>query len=121
MIKIDKILKKITSLSTIFLVFLVFSSCSTSTIEEVVITDPVTFDEDVNIIIINNCLPCHAGTFPSGGVNLEGYTNVRNATENGNLLTSINSVSNPMPQSGLMPPALIAIIEQWAIDGYLEN
>jgi len=97
------------------------SSCSSATIEEVVITDPVTFDADVNIIITDNCLPCHAGTYPAGGVNLEGYVNVRSATENGNLIESINSLSNPMPQNGLMPPALIATIEQWAIDGYLEN
>ena len=103
------------------IITMTLSSCSTATIEEVVITDSVTFDADVNIIITNNCLPCHAGTFAAGGVNLEGYTNVRNATENGNLLMSINSVSNPMPQSGLMAPTLIATIEQWAIDGYLEN
>lgn len=121
LINTEKILKKFTSLSITLLVVLVFSNCSTSTIEEVEITDPVTFDDDVKIIISNNCLPCHAGTFPAGGVNLEGYINVRDATENGNLLTSINSVSNPMPQNGLMPPALIATIEQWATDGYIEN
>ena len=90
--------KKNLLLGTIFLVFS-FSSCSIS----------------------NNCLPCHAGTFASAGLNLEGYANVRSATENGNLLARINSVSNPMPQNGQMAPVLIATLEQWAIDGYIEN
>ena len=100
---------------------LCLSSCSTATIEEIIITEPVTYNADVSIIITNNCLPCHAGGFPAAGLNLEGYTNVRSSTENGNLLSRINNVSNPMPQSGLMAPDLIATIEQWAEDGFIEN
>lgn len=105
----------------ILLVAFFLTSCSEAVIEEVVITQPVTFNADVAPIISNNCLPCHAGSSPSAGLNLEGYTNVRNATQNGNVLTRINSASNPMPQSGQMAPALIATIEKWAADGYLEN
>jgi hypothetical protein len=97
------------------------SSCSTSTIEEVVITETITYTGSVRTIVSNNCLPCHGGTNPSGGLNLETYAGVRNAAENGNLINRINSASSPMPQSGLMAPALIATIEQWAADGYLEN
>tara|TARA_B100000795_G_C22768380_1_gene426748 strand:+ start:268 stop:612 length:345 start_codon:yes stop_codon:yes gene_type:complete len=114
-------MKKIyTLLRAMFIVFYL-SSCSTATIEKVVITELVTFDTDVSIIISNNCLPCHAGTFAAAGLNLEGYTNVRTSTESGNLLARINSVSNPMPQNGQMAPVLIATLEQWAIDGYIEN
>lgn len=98
-----------------------FFSCSTATIEEVIITEPITYDADVSVIISNNCLPCHAGGFPAAGLNLEAYTNVRASTENGNLLSRITNVSNPMPQSGLMAPDLIATIEQWAEDGFIEN
>ena len=75
-------------LSSLILV-LSLSSCSSATIEEVIITEPVTYDTDVSIIISNNCLPCHAGGFPAAGLNLEGYSNVRSSTENGNLLSSI--------------------------------
>ena len=107
-------------LSSLILV-LSLSSCSTATIEEVIITEPVTYNADVSIIISNNCLPCHAGTFASAGLNLGGYLNVRSSTENGNLLSRITNVSNPMPQSGLMAPDLIATIEQWAEDGFIEN
>jgi hypothetical protein len=112
--------QKYLTLVYIFLLFS-FSSCSTATIEEVIITEPVTYNVDISIIITNNCLPCHAGGFPAAGLNLEGYTNVRTSTENGNLLARINNVSNPMPQSGLMAPDLIATIEQWAEDGFIEN
>jgi len=106
-----------------FILFLSFimTSCSEAVIEEVIITETVTYTDDVAPIISNNCLPCHAGSSPSAGLNLESFTNVRSATQNGNLLARINSASNPMPQSGQMAPALIATIEQWAIDGYLEN
>ena len=107
-------------LGAIFLLFS-FCSCTTAVIEEVIITEAITYNANVSIIITNNCLPCHAGGFPAAGLNLEGYTNVRSSTENGNLLNRINNVSNPMPQSGLMAPDLIATIEQWAEDGFIEN
>lgn len=108
-------------LAFILFLSLIMTSCSESVIEEVIITEPVNYTSDVAPIISNNCLPCHAGSSPSAGLNLETYTNVRNATQNGNLLARINSASNPMPQSGQMAPALIATIEQWATDGYVEN
>lgn len=114
-------MKKVSLLFLIIAVSLSISSCSTSTIEEVVITDPITYDANVSTIISNNCLPCHGGTTPSAGLNLETYASVRNATENGNVLARINSASNPMPIGGQMPPVLIATIEEWANQGYLEN
>lgn len=114
-------MKKINLLFLIIAISLTMSSCSTSTIEEVIITDPITYTANVSTIISNNCLPCHAGSTASAGLNLETYASVRNATENGNLLNRINSASSPMPQGGQMPPVLIATIEEWANQGYLEN
>ena len=114
-------MKQKTLLLGFIILLFTFFSCSTATIEEVIITEPITYDADVSVIITNNCLPCHAGGFPAAGLNLEGYTNVRSSTENGNLLSRINSISNPMPQSGPMSPDLIATIEQWAEDGFIEN
>lgn len=114
-------MKKINLLFFVITASFTMASCSTSTIEEVVITDPITYNANVSTIISNNCLPCHGGTNPSAGLNLETYASVRNATENGNVLTRINSASNPMPLGGQMPPALIATIEEWANQGYLEN
>ena len=105
----------------LFATVFIMIGCSTSTIEEVEITEPVAYNPDVRTIVSNNCLPCHAAPTPAAGLNLENYINVRNSTENGNLLNRINNASNPMPPSGQMPPALIAMIEQWAEEGYVEN
>jgi len=112
-------MKKLFALS--LLLSITMSSCSDAVIEEVVIVNAVTYNTDVRTIISNNCLPCHAGSSPSAGLNLETYANVKAAAENGNLLTRINSASNPMPQGGQMSPTLIATIEKWAADGYIEN
>ena len=114
-------MNKTTLLLGVMCLIFSFSSCSTAAIEKAIITEPVTYDMDVSVIISNNCLPCHAGAFAAGSLNLEGYANVRTAAENRNLLARINSVSNPMPQNGQMAPVLIATLEQWAIDGYIEN
>jgi len=115
-------MKKINLIITAFALSCLLFGCSTATIEEVEEIDGlVTYTTDVRPIISNNCLPCHAGSTPSAGLNLETFVNVRNATQNGNVLVRINSSSNPMPQGGQMAPALIATIEQWAADGYLEN
>ena len=112
-------MKKLNFLILIFA--FVISSCSTTVIDEVVITGPITYTADVSAIISNNCLPCHAGTAPSAGLNLETFTGVQNSTENGNLLVWINDSSNPMPTSGLMAIELRETIKEWATQGYLEN
>ena len=66
-------MKQKTLLLGFIILLFTFFSCSTATIEEVIITEPITFDADVSVIITNNCLPCHAGGFPAAGLNLEGY------------------------------------------------
>jgi len=114
-------MKKLNFLVQIIAFAISITSCSTTVIEEVVILGPVTYTTNVSAIIRNNCLPCHAGTSPSAGLNLETFEGVQNSTENGNLLARINSVSNPMPSSGKMSDILINTIEEWAIQGYLEN
>ncbi len=114
-------MKKLNLFFLIVAISLSLSSCSTSVIEEVIITAPITYNADVSTIISNNCLPCHAGTAPSAGLNLETYLGVRGAAEGGNLLNRINNASNPMPVGGQMPAALIATIEAWAEQGYIEN
>ena len=114
-------MKKSFVLGLLFIGVFTISSCSEETIQEVEFAETITYNGNVRAIISNNCLPCHAGATPAAGLNLETFTNVRNATENGNLIARINNAANPMPVGGLMPPALIATIEQWATDGFIEN
>ncbi|WP_430412355.1 c-type cytochrome [Kordia sp.] len=115
----------------IFLIFtgtvLLLYNCTTNTIDEGDITDlppieeTVTYDDDVLPIITNNCIFCHSGPNANAGLDLSTYANVRGAAEQGNLVNRINNGSNPMPPTGILPPETRQIIDQWIVDGYLEN
>lgn len=109
----------------LFLSILIFS-CTKSSTETTPATPPInsdeiTYDSNVEPIISRECKGCHSGSSPSGNLKLETYSQVRSSTENGNLLNRINNVSNPMPQSGLMPLADRNIILDWSNNNYLEN
>jgi hypothetical protein len=84
---------------------------------------PRTYNNDVKPIIDANCTVCHNpnGAFPS--ILLTTYAEVRNATENGELLPSIKHepTAVPMPSGGNKLSALdIAKIECWVSKGYPE-
>lgn len=117
--------RKLTLLSVFLIVLL--SNCTTNTIDEgdvenlPPIVEVVTYDDDVEAIITANCVSCHSGPNANAGLQLTNYTNVRAAAEQGNLLNRINNAANPMPQQGLLPLETRQIIDQWAIDGFLEN
>lgn len=97
------------------------TQCSTSVIEEVVIAETITYTKDVKTIIDNNCVSCHNATDLVAGLDISSFATLQSATENGNVIARINDASSPMPQSGLMDATLIATIEKWVDDGYLEN
>lgn len=101
-------------------IFYIVLSCESSTYEEIsgVVTNP-TYKANVKVIIDNNCLDCHsavAGQYPT----METYSQVRAATENGDLICRIDdqSCGSVMPQSGRMPQTNIDIIKKWADNGY---
>lgn len=99
----------------------ILSNCTTAFIDEGETTTPVgevTYTNDVSAIMFNYCLTCHGTTTPSAGLSLTTYDQVRNAAENGRLLTYIEDSANPMPPSGLMPAAERAKIAKWVADGY---
>ena len=118
--------RKLTLLS-VSLMAVVFYNCTTNTIDEGSIEDlppiveTVTYEDDVQAIIVTNCVTCHSGPNANAGLQLTSYVNVRAAAEQGNLLNRINNGSNPMPPSGLLPPETRQIIDQWVADGYLQN
>ncbi len=104
-----------------------FYNCTTNTVDEGDVTDlppiveTVTYEGDVQAIIVTNCVNCHSGPNANAGLQLTSYANVRAAAEQGNLLNRINNASNPMPPSGQLPPEIRQIIDQWVADGYLQN
>lgn len=82
----------------------------------------VTYDADIKAIFTTNCTAsCHNGPVPIGGIDLSGYNNTRNQTENGSVLARINDSGSPMPPSGLMTGLQRQMVQKWADDGYPEN
>ena len=111
------------------LVFILFS-CTNASESDLIDTQPIpvqtTYDNDVKIIIDNNCLSCHIQPPVNGAtIPLLIYSNVKNAVENSNLIGRISAQagdSGAMPFGGLrLPQHLIDIIIAWEADGLLEN
>ncbi len=102
-----------------------FSACTKAIILEGEAPAPITrvikYDQDVQIIMYNHCVTCHAGTAASASLDLTNYQNVRASSENGNLLERIENTSDPMPPSGLLSAEDRQIIAKWAADGFPEN
>ncbi len=88
------------------------------------ILDPeeVTYEADVRPILESICLNCHTDPPINGApMPLTTFDAVRNAVENRGLLTRINSISNPMPPSGLLPETSREIFQEWVDQGFIEN
>jgi hypothetical protein len=85
----------------------------------------ITFSSTVNSILINNgCIGCHGGTFPSGNISLQGYTQVKRKVDDGTLWGAINHLPgfSPMPQGGnKMNSCDISRIKAWIDAGSPNN
>ena len=82
------------------------------------------FSAEVLPLINAKCRSCHNASFSQGGINLEGFNNIKNVTVNGKLLEAIKHQSgvSPMPQSS---PKLndcdIKAVEDWKNAGAPNN
>ncbi|NQY28377.1 MAG: hypothetical protein HRT69_02790 [Flavobacteriaceae bacterium] len=126
-------MKKTATLFLASLLIMFFINCENHS-EDDLITPPIstptpiptptakTYNADVKPIFTNSCISCH-GKPPSNGApsSFDVYTLVKDGVENGAILSRMNNNISPMPPSGKLPASTIAIIEQWATDGYLEN
>ena len=83
-------------------------------------SEKVTYTNTIQGIMANNCTACH-GNPRSGGAptSYTTYSQVKNDINR--IIHSINSTSNPMPPSGLMPSQTRNLVQQWKNDGLLEN
>lgn len=97
-------------------------SCTTAEIPlaEVPVDRTVTYTQDIQPIIFNNCLTCHSSVNPANGLILETYQQVKNSAQNGTLIARLNDAANPMPQSGLLTADKRALFDKWKVDGYIE-
>lgn len=82
----------------------------------------ITYVGNIRGIMTASCTGCHSDP-PSQGapMSLETYNDVRGAVETRNLLARINSATNPMPPTGLMPSSTRQLIEDWIDAGMPEN
>jgi hypothetical protein len=114
---------------TVILFLGLILSCTNASEDDLVDIQPilnlVTYDDNVKIIINNNCLDCHISPAINGAsVPLLIYENVKSAVQNNNLISKIsgNGPGGLMPLGGpMLPQNLIDIIIQWEADGLLEN
>ena len=84
-------------------------------------TAAVSYQDDIRIIIQNNCISCHSDPpRQSAPMPLTTLIEVRSAVMNRGLLTRINSTSNPMPPVGRMPAATRQLIQDWVDLGFPE-
>jgi len=77
-----------------------------------------TYDATISKILNDNCVSCHSGSSPSGGVLLNSYTNVKTQVDNGQLLGSILhssgfTGSKAMPPSSSLDDCSINAIKKW--------
>lgn len=87
-------------------------------------TTNVSYASDVQPVIQNNCVGCHSGGAPSGGIQLSTYADVKLVAENGRLFGAISWQDGfvNMPFGGdQLPQCTIDQIEAWIEDGALNN
>lgn len=87
-------------------------------------TSTFTFAAKVMPIIDVNCKGCHSGTFPSGGIALTNYGEVKVQADNGKLYGTINHAAGfkPMPQGGAkLPDCEVTVVRKWVQAGAPNN
>lgn len=120
-------MKKIAVLVLILLSIIFFINCENHSEDDLIITSNTTptektYNTDVEPIFISSCISCHGNPTANGAPSsFDTYTLFRDGVENGAILARMNDNVNPMPPGGNLPASTISIIEQWVIDGYLEN
>lgn len=78
------------------------------------------YTNDIKPILDNNCVSCHLTSNPSGGVQLDSYSQVKTVADNGRLWGSINHEDgfSPMPQGGgKLGDCDLNKIKAWINDG----
>ncbi len=87
-------------------------------------TSNVKFSTTVKPIIDNNCMGCHSGSSPAGGIALTNYSQIKTVAANGRLLGSIEHAPgySPMPKNmAMLSSCKIAQIKIWINEGMQNN
>jgi uncharacterized membrane protein len=88
-------------------------------------TANVSYSQHIAPIIQTNCVGCHSGVAPSGGINLTSYSDVLVKVNDNALLNAVkyNNINSPMPPPtvGKMSDCNINIIAAWIHQGAQNN
>jgi len=87
-------------------------------------TSNVTFTANINAINTENCLNCHQGSGAGGGIDLNGYANIKIQVDNGKYIGTIKQLPgySPMPKGGnKLSDCKINQIDIWIRNGALNN
>ena len=78
-------------------------------------TASVTYSGTVKPMIEQQCLSCHSGAQPSGGIDLSTYAAVKVQADNGQLYGAIAHLEGyqPMPQGGKLSNCDISKVKIW--------
>jgi len=121
---------KISKLAILTLFVLGMFSCSYDSESDLIdASDPidpdviVTYTDNVEAITQSACIGCHASPPVNGApfalVNFEQVS--QRASAMLNRMSLLSGAPGAMPPSGRLPQATIDIIEQWIVDGKLED
>ena len=114
----------------LFVAALSINACTYNTEEELYPTDEcntvaMSLGTDISPILDNySCNSCHSSTSNAGGVDLEGYTNLKIWVDNGRLLGSMkhDGATSPMPKAApKMAQCDIDKVEAWITQGAQNN
>ncbi len=122
-------------ISFLMLMVLSISSCTYENEETLYpatvncVTENMSFSNDVWPLINNNCMACHSGNAPEGGILLDNYNNVKASAEietgnYGSLYGTISHASgnSPMPKNAdKLSDCNISKIKAWIDQGALDN
>jgi len=111
----------------VVLFFIITFSCVSDSTDDLINSNPnpdptekITYDDDIQIILNNNCTACHGNpTTNSAPFSLTTFDEAKIRIDD--IISRINNINNPMPPSGLMPQGLRDNIQKWKDDGLLEN
>ena len=87
-------------------------------------TDNMSYASDITPILQTNCYVCHSEAANNGNVTLEGYANVMQYVNSGQLMGAIKHQSGftAMPQNSTpLSDCTISKIEQWIVQGAQNN
>jgi len=121
--------KAVSFLALIIVAVLFFDSCTNNNKQDllkssVCDTTNIKYATTVAPLMTAYCTNCHGGGSPSAGINLEGYSNVKQYVNNESLWGSMNHSNGfkPMPQGApKLDPCTLNKLLAWIQAGALNN